>query len=99
MSKSALALLVFALVGTTLHAHEADHERARAAVAAGDVLPLQQLLRELSPPLSGEVLEVELERDGGRWIYELKVLQPGGRLRKLKVDARTGRQLDRGADR
>ena len=41
----------------------------------------------------GEVLEVELERDDGRWIYELKLLQPGGELRKLKLDARSGELL------
>jgi uncharacterized membrane protein YkoI len=39
------------------------------------------------------VLEVELERDDGRWIYELKLLQGGGQLLKLELDAATGQVL------
>jgi len=41
----------------------------------------------------GEVLEVELEHEGGRWVYELKLLQTGGRLIRLDVDAKTAQVL------
>jgi uncharacterized membrane protein YkoI len=34
---------------------------------------------------------VELERDDGRWLYEIKLLRTGGALVKLKIDARDGR--------
>lgn len=72
-----------------------DHERARAALQAGQVLPLKQVLERLAQTHPGEVLEVELEQDHGRWRYEIKLLQAGGQLRKLKVDARTGEPLQR----
>ena len=36
---------------------------------------------------------MELEREDGRWVYEIKLLQPGGRLVKLEVDAATGQVL------
>lgn len=75
------------------HAHDADHERARAAVQAGEVLPLPELLDRLRPAYPGQVLELELERDDGRWIYEIKLLQPGGQMVKLEVDARTAEVL------
>lgn len=65
-----------------------DHDRARRALEAGEVLPLARILDQLRPEYPGDVLEVELERDDGRWLYELKLLQPGGKLLKLKVDAR-----------
>jgi len=39
------------------------------------------------------VLELELERKDGRWLYEIKLLRPGGSLLKLEVDARTGEVL------
>lgn len=71
-----------------------DHDRARAALLAGEVLPLPVILERVQPQVPGEVLEVELEREHGRWVYELKVLQPGGRLRKVAVDATSGRVLD-----
>lgn len=71
-----------------------DHERARAAVQAGEVLPLPQVLERLQRTHPGQVLEVELERDDGRWRYEVKLLQADGQLRKLKLDARTAQVLN-----
>jgi uncharacterized membrane protein YkoI len=70
-----------------------DHERARAAVQAGQVLPLTALLERLQQTHPGQVLELELERDDGRWIYEVKLLQADGQLLKLDVDAATGQVL------
>ena len=70
-----------------------DHERARAAVAAGEVLPWPALRERLQRTHPGQVLELELEREDGRWIYEVKLLQPGGRLLKLELDAATGQVL------
>lgn len=74
-----------------------DHEQARAALQAGEILPLPVLLERVAREQPGQVLEVELERDheDGRWLYELKLLQPEGRVVKLKVDARTGAVLPR----
>ena len=70
-----------------------DHERARAAVQAGQVLPLPTLLERLQRTHPGQVLELELERDDGRWIYEIKLLQANGQLLKLDVDAATAQVL------
>ncbi len=72
-----------------------DQDRARAAVQAGKVLPLKTLLERLQREHPGQVLEVELEQEDGRWIYEIKLLQPGGRLVKLEVDAASGAVLQR----
>ena len=65
-----------------------DHDRARQAVQAGQVLPLPTVLERLQREVPGQVLEVELEQERERWIYEIKLLQAGGALIKLKVDAR-----------
>lgn len=66
-----------------------DHERARAAVQAGEVLPLPVLLERLQRSHPGRVLELELEREDGLWVYEVKLLQADGQLLKLELDART----------
>lgn len=71
-----------------------DHERARAAVEAGQVLPLPTLLERLRRTHPGQVLELELESDNGRWIYEVKLLQANGQLLKLDVDAATAQVLE-----
>ncbi|MFY8118104.1 MAG: PepSY domain-containing protein [Roseateles sp.] len=91
-----LALLAVAALGaqSPLRADDRrDHERARAALRAGEILPLQQILQSVQRSHPGEVLEVELEREDGRWVYEIKLLQPGGRLMRLDVDARSAEVL------
>lgn len=60
---------------------------------AGQVLPLPTLLERLRRTHPGQVLELEFERDGGRWIYEIKLLQANGQLLKLDVDAATAQVL------
>ena len=71
-----------------------DHERARAAVQAGEVLPLPQVLERLQRSHPGQVLELELEHEKGQWIYEIRLMQADGRLLKLTVDAATARVLE-----
>jgi uncharacterized membrane protein YkoI len=66
-----------------------DHERARAALQAGEVLSLQAVLERVQRKHPGDVLEVELEREGSRWVYELKLLQRDGTLLRLDVDGKT----------
>jgi uncharacterized membrane protein YkoI len=81
-----------------------DHDRARAAVLAGEVLPLPTLLERLQRTHPGKVLELELEfedvtderaagRKPGRWVYEVKLLQADGQLLKLELDAATAEVL------
>lgn len=78
-----------------------DHDRARQALEAGEVLPLRTILERVEREYPGQVIDVELEREHGnkldRWVYEVKVLRSGGSLIKLKVDARDGTIL-RGKD-
>ncbi len=87
-----LALLCLTPAGTWAGDKD-DHDRARAAVQAGEVLPLPTLLERLQRTHPGQVLELELEREDGRWIYEIKLLQPDGQLVKLEVDAATAQVL------
>lgn len=74
-------------------ADEADHDRALQAVQRGDALPLNTLMGQVEALRTGQILEVELEQQHGRWVYEVKKLDPGGRLVKLHLDARTGTVL------
>lgn len=87
-----LTAAAMALLGpATVTARERDdHDRARQAVESGQVLPLKAILARVEREHPGEVLEVELEQDDGVWLYEIKLLQAGGVLNKLKLDARTG---------
>jgi len=71
-----------------------DHERARAALQEGAVLPLADILARLGRQVGGRVIAIEIERDDGRWVYEITAVTPSGRVRELAVDAATARVLE-----
>ncbi|MGD9298113.1 MAG: PepSY domain-containing protein [Thiohalocapsa sp.] len=73
--------------------HDHDHDRARAALERGEVLPLAEILASVTAQVPGDVVEVELEREHGTWVYELKVIAPNGRVLEVLVDAAAGRLL------
>lgn len=93
---SAMTLLLLAsLAAAAPSAHaDDDHERARRAVQRGEILPLEEILRRLPLAPDERLLEVEVERDDGLWVYEIEVVSPAGRVREFEVDARDGRVLE-----
>ena len=70
-----------------------DHDRARRALEAGEVIPLRNIIERVEQAHPGQIIEIELERDDGRWLYELKLLRADGSMAKLLVDAKDGRVL------
>jgi uncharacterized membrane protein YkoI len=72
-----------------------DHDHAREAVMAGDILPLSAILERVKADQPGELVETELESRHGRPVYEIKLLAPDGRLMKFRYDARSGERLER----
>jgi uncharacterized membrane protein YkoI len=70
-----------------------DHERAHNAVQAGEVMPLEQVLARIAKDHPGQILKIELEREDGDWLYEVKLLQTDGQLVKLLLNARTAQVL------
>ena len=83
-------MLAMSGTGVSYAADNSDHERARQAVEAGDVLPLRTILERVERDYPGQVMEVELDREKGDWVYEIKLLRKGGVLMKLKIHARDG---------
>lgn len=88
-----LGLAMAAGLAIPLARADSDQDRARAAVQSGQVLPLKTVLEYLERDHPGQVLEVELEQEDGRWVYEVKLLQADGQLVKLELDARTAAVL------
>ena len=42
------------------------------------------------PKFPGEMIEVELDREDGAYVYELKILRSDGKIQEIEVDAATG---------
>jgi hypothetical protein len=91
MRRNLLFLLSLPLFVTPAAAQERrDHERARAALEAGEIRPLAEVLADAERRFLGRVIEAELDRDDGQWLYELKFLPPNGRMFAVEVDAASG---------
>jgi uncharacterized membrane protein YkoI len=71
-----------------------EHNLVREALQRGEVLPLVKILAIANEQVPGDVIEVELEDEKKMLIYEIKILTSTGRVREVKIDARTGQVLN-----
>lgn len=71
-----------------------SHDRARRAVEQGTALPVTEMLQRLRERYPGEVVATEYEYEFQRWVYEFKVIDEDGHLRKVHLDAATGQVVD-----
>jgi uncharacterized membrane protein YkoI len=90
----ALLLTVFAsMAARQSFARDDDPERreaVRRAVEAGEVLPLSQILEKVRVKVSGDITGIEIHRKHSRWQYEFRVIDRGGRVLEVHVDAHSG---------
>jgi uncharacterized membrane protein YkoI len=87
-------ILFFTLIAAPTLADRDDHDRARRALEAGEILPLVDILAAAEAARPGRVIEIELDRDDGRWVYELELLSPEGILYEMEIDAASGTILE-----
>ena len=88
------AVLLITLASGASLARDIDQDEALRLRRSGDVQALDVLLvqvRQRYP--DARLLDVELEREDGRLIYELEILTRSGQVRELELDARTGESL------
>lgn len=84
-------LFLVMAVGTINPALAEKHPNAaqvRAWVEQGEILSLESILQ--LTPLGGELLDAEVEWEGGVLTYELKWLDAQGQRHETYVDARSG---------
>lgn len=96
-------LLAAALITVASTAHADDHDKAarhaqelreiRTAVARGQLVQLPRILAIAQARVPGEVVKVELEKKHKLLVYEVKILTSNGRVREVKLNARSGAVL------
>ncbi|MER2554283.1 MAG: PepSY domain-containing protein [Thauera sp.] len=62
---------------------------------SGRIMAAEEIIARSRSVQPGQVVGLELERDDGRWVYEVKLIDTGNRLHKLELDAATGDVLER----
>ena len=87
-----MVLAAFMLPAIFVLADE-DHLEARKLVESGSIQPLETILEQVRAQRPGRILEVELEGEDGRYVYEIELLDESGQVWELKLDAMTGEIL------
>jgi uncharacterized membrane protein YkoI len=87
-------LTVLMLLGTSPVHADSEQDRARAAVAAGEVKPLGAILRSVRQQYKGQVLDSQLLDLGGKWVYRVRLLTKDGKVLDIGVDGKTGQIMD-----
>lgn len=75
-----------------------EQQAIRDAVARGEVMSLPKILVIAQKAVPGDIIEVELEQKEWGLKYELKILTAAGRVRKVDINARTGKVVKIGDD-
>lgn len=61
----------------------------REVVARGDAVSYDVLEKTISQQFYGRMIHVELERENGRWYYEIRLLQDDGRIIEVELEAKS----------
>ena len=85
-----VCLAASALLNMSNLAAEEDYQLAKKLRQQGEILPLEKILALARAQKDGEVIEAEFEKKGGRYIYEVEILDIQGQVWELKLDAKTG---------
>ena len=88
-----LATVLLALLGLPRADSGESAVSAGRLSAKGEILSLEKISQKAKSYKPGEILEVELEKKHGRYVYEIDLLDAGSQVWELKLDAKTGQLL------
>jgi uncharacterized membrane protein YkoI len=77
---------------------EDEHDHARRLRRKGAIVSLETVASAAQRVRPGELLEVELERHRGRYVYEVEILDAEGPVWEMRFDARDGSLLKEEAE-
>jgi len=70
-----------------------DYIEARQLHDSGKILPLESILKRVRQIHPGKILEIELDREHGKIVYEVEILTKNGIVKEVYIDAETGEIL------
>ncbi|TDU28947.1 peptidase YpeB-like protein [Panacagrimonas perspica] len=85
----AVASLLLLCTGSAVPV-EPSGKSLREAVERNEIVPLKSIMDWIESHYRGQVVEVELENEGGDFGYEIDLLTPEGSKIEFQFDARTG---------
>lgn len=88
--RSFILTLIVALGYSTYVSADDDYIEARQLHDAGKILPLESILERLRKNNPGKILEIELEKENGKIVYEIEILDKNGFVKEIYINAETG---------
>jgi len=89
-----LMVLSFLVVNpTSVLADDVNQQTARKLVSSGQILSLEEIHKKALLIKSGRIIETELERKKGRFVYEVELVDDKGLVWEIKLDAKTGQLI------
>lgn len=70
-------------------------QEVRQLRESGKILPIEDVLARARAAQPGQIVEVELERENNRYVYEVKLIDQADTVHKLEIDAGSGEVLRR----
>ena len=97
-SKFFLILLIFFLLFQNFIYSETinDHEKAIKAVNEGEILPLNEILTNITKNFNGRVISINLkdnEKGLFGWVYDIMIIDVNNKVKQIRVDAGTSTVL------
>jgi uncharacterized membrane protein YkoI len=72
---------------------QSDQKSARDAADAGEIKPLSEVLHTVKARVPGQVLDVQLDKTGRPWTYQIRIRSEKGNVILVVVNAHNGRIL------
>ena len=89
----AAASIAVAMVASAADSDAPGSVDIEAAMSAGEILPLADIIQRAKAQFPGRITEIELGYSEGRYLYEVDVLDDSGVKRELLLDAKTAELL------
>ena len=95
-----LALVAGMTSFSTLYADDRDDlsDQVLLWVKEGKVIPFTLLMQRYEKRLDGRLLDLEVERENDRIIYELEIMRSDSVVYEIKIDAQNGEWLEEEVD-
>lgn len=81
-------------LGAAAFATDIGQDAARRLKREGKIVALGDIVADITARWPGRVIESDLERDGGRYVYEIELLGDDGHVYEFEYDASTGQRLE-----
>ncbi len=70
-----------------------DYIEARHLLDSGKILPLETILKKIRQEFPGKVLDIDLEKEDQKIVYEIEILDSNGIVKEIYINASTGELL------